>query len=94
MTEQVVDRPERNAFTLAVGGDTALAAYRREGNTLLFVHTEVPGGHEGEGVGTRLIAGALDQVRERGERVVPLCSFVRHYVDTHPEVRDLVAERP
>lgn len=90
---QVVDRPEMNAFTLDVGGDTALAAYRREGGVLLFTHTEVPEGHEGEGVGTRLIAGALDQVRERGERIVPLCSFVRHYVDTHPEAADLVVER-
>ncbi len=90
---QVIDRPERNAFTLEVDGDTALAAYRREGQVLSFVHTEVPEGHEGEGIGTKLIAGALDQVRERGERIVPLCSFVRHYVDTHPEVADLVAER-
>ena len=92
MTSGVVDRPEQNAFTLDIGGDTALAAYRREGDTLVFVHTEVPEGHEGEGAGTRLIAEALDQVRERGQRIVPLCSFVRHYVDQHPEVQDLVAQ--
>jgi predicted GNAT family acetyltransferase len=28
--------------------------------------------------------------REEGLKVEPLCSFVRHYVETHPEVQDLV----
>ena len=89
----VRDDPDNSAFSLEVDGETALAGYRREGKTLSFTHTEVPESLEGQGVGSRLIAGALDEVRRRGERIVPLCSFVSHYVDTHPEVRDLVAER-
>jgi hypothetical protein len=46
---------------------------------------------EGEGVGTRLVAGALEDVRARGLKVEPLCSFVRHYMETHPDTNDLRA---
>ncbi|HWH17202.1 MAG TPA: GNAT family N-acetyltransferase, partial [Allosphingosinicella sp.] len=67
-------------------------AYRREGGRILFTHTEVPGELEGRGIGSRLVAGALDDVRRRGLKAVPLCSFVAHYVETHPEVQDLAAD--
>jgi predicted GNAT family acetyltransferase len=30
-------------------------------------------------------------VRAEGLKVVPRCDFVRHYIDTHPEFRDLLA---
>ena len=34
---------------------------------------------------------ALDQVRDRGLKVVPQCTFVRAYMQKHPETRDLLA---
>jgi predicted GNAT family acetyltransferase len=82
---------ERGWYELKVGGDTAIAAYRREGDVLRFTHTEVPEALEGQGVASRLIAGAIEDVRRSGLTMVPLCSFVRHYVDTHPETQDLLA---
>ena len=33
----------------------------------------------------------LDAARERGLHVLPYCSFVRHYIEQHPETVDLVA---
>ena len=79
-------------FELQVNGATALTAYRRQGDTLAFVHTEVPEELEGQGIGSVLVEGALDQVRGLGLKILPLCSFVKHYVDTHPEMQDLVAQ--
>jgi predicted GNAT family acetyltransferase len=32
----------------------------------------------------------LDHIREEGRNVVPLCSFVRHFINTHAEYADLV----
>ena len=87
----VVDNPEQSRFELIIDGIVAIAGYRMEGERIAFTHTEVPPELEGQGVGSALIKGALDDVRTRGLRVDPLCSFVRHYVETHPEVQDLVA---
>ena len=88
---QVVDNPGASRFELAVDGVTAIADYRLDGDRIEFVHTGVPPELEGQGVGKRLIGGALDMVRARGLRVVPTCKFVRHYIETHPETADLQA---
>ena len=34
----------------------------------------------------------LAAARERGLTVLPYCSFVRHYIQQHPEYVDLVAD--
>ena len=47
-------------------------------------------GFEGHGVGSRLVQGALDDLRARGLAVVPLCPFVAGFIDRHPEYADLV----
>ena len=44
----------------------------------------------GKGIGSRLIKGALDQVRAEGLKVVAQCPFVKAYIDKHPEEADLL----
>jgi predicted GNAT family acetyltransferase len=36
-------------------------------------------------------AAALDDARERGLEVVPLCPFIARYIQRHPEYADSVA---
>ena len=50
----------------------------------------------GRGIGTTLVSGVLAAARERGLTVLPYCSFIRHYIQQHPEETDLVAvdDRP
>jgi hypothetical protein len=54
------------------------------------VHTETLSGHEGRGLGSELVRGALDDARRRGWQVRPFCPFVRSYIAKRPEYRDLV----
>jgi uncharacterized protein len=89
--QSVRDNRAEQEFVLDEGGERAIAAYQREGGTITFTHTVVPPAIEGRGVGSKLIRGALDQVRDEGLRVVPQCRFVRAYIDRHPEYRDLLA---
>jgi hypothetical protein len=86
----VTNNRAEGQYELIEGGHKALAAYRLEEGVVSFTHTEVPPELEGQGVGTRLVEGALADVREQGLKVQPLCSFVRHYIETHPEAQDLV----
>jgi predicted GNAT family acetyltransferase len=66
--------------------------YRTRPGRVVLLHTEVVPYAEGGGVGSRLVAGALDDIRVRGLRVVPLCPFVAAYIQRHPEYADLVAD--
>jgi predicted GNAT family acetyltransferase len=58
-----------------------------------LIHTEVDPAVEGKGIGSRLVAGALEDIRRRGLAVDPVCPFVRAYLGRHPEQADLVASR-
>ncbi|MBB5711087.1 GNAT family N-acetyltransferase [Sphingomonas xinjiangensis] len=87
----VIDNAAEQRFELEVDGHTAFAAYERENNVLVFTHTVVPAALRGQGVGSRLIEGALRQVRAAGGKVRPVCSFVAGYLAQHPEWQDLRA---
>jgi predicted GNAT family acetyltransferase len=71
-----------------------LIRYVREQDTVVLVHTEVEPRAEGQGVGSRLVAGALSDIRARGLKLVPQCPFVRAYLARHPEYDDLVVANP
>jgi predicted GNAT family acetyltransferase len=90
MTE-VQDNPAKNRFEIIVDGYTALAAYRLKPGVITFTHTEVPKELGGRGIGSQLAKGALDQVRARGLKVVPLCPFIKAYIEKHPAYQDLLA---
>ncbi|WP_245422217.1 GNAT family N-acetyltransferase [Rhodoplanes serenus] len=89
-SEQVRDNPARSRFELAIRDAVAIATYRREGDTLVFTHTEVPETLRGGGVASRLVRGALDATRSRGLRVRPVCPYVAGFIDAHSEYQDLV----
>ncbi len=86
----VHDDSAAKRYELVIGDKTAFAAYERDGDAMIFTHTIVPQGLEGHGVGSKLIAGALADVRAKGLRVRPLCSFVTGYMKRHPENDDLL----
>ena len=90
MDPAVVNNEALGQYELTIDGHTALAAYKDRGDHLTFYHTEVPPELEGRGIGKRLVAAALADVRRRGLKIVATCPFVKHYVETHPEEQDLL----
>ena len=86
----VRDNPAESRFELEVEGHTAIAVYRLAGDTITFVHTEVPEALGGRGVGSRLAQGALENVRARGLKVVAKCPFIAGYIGKHPEYQGLL----
>jgi predicted GNAT family acetyltransferase len=81
-----------NRFVLRLDGrQVGMITYVDSGGALVLVHTEVDPAHGGQGLGTALVAAALDELRAAGERVVPRCPFVAAFIESHPEYADLVA---
>jgi predicted GNAT family acetyltransferase len=93
MDATVVDVPEKGRFEVRLDDRVVgLASYHIDGTTMTLPHTEVDPSVGGRGIGTALVAGVLDAARERGLHVLPYCSFIRHYIQQHPETVDLVAD--
>ncbi|OLV18546.1 GNAT family N-acetyltransferase [Deinococcus marmoris] len=66
------------------------AAYRPLDDARELPHTELKDQYEGQGLGSRLVQFALDDLRKRGLNVVPTCPFVAGYISKHPEYQDLM----
>lgn len=93
-SEVTVERDEAaSRFVLRLGGQPVGAAdYLRSGDDVVVItHTEIQPPHERQGLGSALVAAALDQLRQAGERVVPRCPFVAAFIESHPEYAALVA---
>jgi uncharacterized protein len=91
MTDTVRDNQDRHRFELDAEGHVAFSNYRREGNILTVLHTEVPAALNGRGIGSALARGLLDIARAQGLKIRPLCPFVAAYIARHPEYADLLA---
>jgi uncharacterized protein len=77
-------------FELAAGDHTAVAYYQLSPGVITFTHTEVPPALSGQGIGSKLARGALDQARAMGLKVVARCEFIAGYIAKHAEYADLV----
>jgi predicted GNAT family acetyltransferase len=88
--EHVSDNQQASRFELAARGDVAQLAYRRRADRLVLVHTGVPAVLESHGVGGQLVAAAVRRAAAEGLTVVPLCSFARSWLGSHPDVAGTV----
>lgn len=88
----VTDVPAEDRFEARAADGTVLgvAEYERRPGVVVFTHTEVHPRDEGHGIGSALVAAALDAVRAAGDRVEPRCPFVASYIEDHPQYADLV----
>ena len=90
MSEGVRNNTALNRFELDVDGHQAVAYYRLAPGVITFVHTELPQALSGQGVGSKLIRGALEMVRAQGLEVMSQCPFVSAYMGKHSEFNDLL----
>jgi uncharacterized protein len=91
---RIVDKPDAKRYEAYVGDELAgFADYHAQPGLLTILHTEIDPAFEGQGVGSRFVAGMLDEVRSQGGRVLPICPFVLAFLQRHAEYRDLVWTR-
>lgn len=89
-TIEVVRNAAAGRFEVRLDGALAYAEYRDLQSGVLFPHTEVPTAFEGRGVGSALVRAGLAYAREKGAKVIPVCTFFAGYIARHPEHHDLV----
>lgn len=78
-------------FEIAVDGTRAgLTQFVDSDGQRIFFHTEVSDEYAGQGLAVELVTQALDATRASGLRVVPVCPYVKRFVEKHQEYADLV----
>jgi uncharacterized protein len=88
----VRDNADEQRYELVVDGTVAgEIRYHRKEDRVMLMHVEVDRALQRRGLGSELVAGALDDIRARGLRAVPVCPFADAYVRRHSEYADVVA---
>ena len=85
----IYDNKKLTRFELAAEGCLAFVAYLISDGVMDLYHTESPKELAGRGIASRLVLKALETARQHGLKVKPTCSFVKAYMERHPEYKDL-----
>lgn len=88
----ITDVPARQRFEARspTGDVVGFTAYQRDGDVVTMTHTEVDDAYEGQGVASRLVRVALDQMRIQGLQIDPHCPYVAGWIERHEDYQDLV----
>jgi predicted GNAT family acetyltransferase len=92
MSKRVTHNPDEQRYEIHVDG--ILAGYTQafeDGDVVTLPHTVVFDQFEGQGLASELVAGALDDIRVRGKKIVPTCPYVAKFVRKHADYADLLA---
>jgi uncharacterized protein len=86
MQPTVVNAPQLSRFEVYLGDELAgFAEYLDHEQQRLFFHTEIGERFGGKGLAGTLIRHALGATVDAGLRIVPLCPFVKSFVDKHSD---------
>lgn len=88
----VVDVPDKGRFEARDddGAMIGMVTYQLTGDVIVYTHTEVGPEYEGQGIAGQLAKHVMDDARERGRSVVPVCPYITKWLEKHSEYDDIV----
>ncbi|AOE50696.1 GNAT family N-acetyltransferase [Kangiella sediminilitoris] len=92
MKYKAVHQPMDKRFIVPLEDDhKAVVSYEMQGDILKLVHSEVPEELRGKGYGSVMMEAVLKAIEQEGYKIVPVCSYVKHYISKHDEWQHLAA---
>ena len=91
MATELTQVPSQNRFLFTRDGvQVGHVDYLMRGNAIHILHTEIDPALRGQGLGGQLVQSVLEKIRtETDLKVVAICPFTAHWLESHPEYRDL-----
>jgi predicted GNAT family acetyltransferase len=95
-SEYVVEREDdgkegRYVIHLAPGVESEMTYRYVADQTIAIEHTLTPREYRGKGIAEKLMLAAIADARTRGNKIVPVCSYVVAQFQRHPDWADLLA---
>ena len=88
------DNPGSERYELWSGDELiGLEGYRhRDDGPLVLLHTIATDAYERKGFARLLVRSVLDEVAAQGLTIVPVCTYVRSFLERFPQYQVLVAD--
>lgn len=87
---EVVNNKERMRFEVNLNGEFAFIEYKWYKGDIAFMHSVVPEGFGGKGIGSKMARAGLDYANEENFKIMLYCPFVSKFVKEHEEYHHLV----
>jgi predicted GNAT family acetyltransferase len=91
MTTPIFNNESLHRYEYRVGDQTVFADYRREGGILSILHVEAPPALRGTGAAGALMQGLVNEARDQGFKLRPVCGYAAAWLEKHKEYGDLIA---
>jgi len=92
MEVKVIHNEPARRFESLVDGHLSVADYELSDGVMHLTHTVVPPALRGRGIAAHLVEAALAHARTLGLKIDPVCSYVRVYMERHPDSQSLWAK--
>lgn len=73
------------------GAEAEMTFSRASERLIIIDHTGVPEDYRGQEVGLALVSRAVEDAREKGHKIMPLCPFAAAQFRRHPEWADVLS---
>src|SRR5262249_47928517 len=90
---EVTHNPSEHRFETWVGGELSKLDYIQDGKNFVITHVGVYPELRGQGIAGRITQVSLEYAKEKGLRVVPMCSYAAGYIRKHPEYAELTRQQ-
>lgn len=94
---EVVENTDRERFEMRLAGPDGdfvgfLGYTVRQPGVYDVQHTIIAEAYGRQGYARTLVTKVLDELRERGQHIVPTCTYVQRYLERFPQYQDLVVD--
>jgi len=87
MKHNITHNLETRRFWTEVENQKAYLTYLVSGNEMDIISTYVPRNLEGRGIASELSFAAFEYAREKNLKVIPSCSYIKIWLERHPEYK-------
>lgn len=95
MSYNIKHNKQFQKFYVNIGGREAFLKYEKSGEgTLDFKTLFVPKNLRGVGVAEKVLKSAIGYAEKNNLKIKSSCTYVNHFLDTHPDMKDLISRRP
>lgn len=87
-----VVRTEGSFYMVLSEPEKAVVKYRLKGREIFIVSTYTPPEHRGKGIAEKLMGEVIKFAERENLKIVPVCSYAKHYFEKHPELKVLLSQ--
>ncbi|MCY9828914.1 GNAT family N-acetyltransferase [Vibrio chagasii] len=85
---------DANQITVELEPDQfAVVKYKKDGEVLHITSTRISDELQGKGFGKVMMESVLPEIERAGYTIVPVCSYVVHYMNRQPQWSHLLADK-